>query len=136
MEAIIRYLDGVKFEVEAGRHRVICDQPATSQGADCGMTPPDFLLASLGTCCGFYAVQYLRTRDLDSGGLQIRVTAQKAKNPSRLAKFQIEVETPFPLDERQREGMLRAVKSCLIHHTLQNPPEIDIRISVPVSAAG
>lgn len=134
MEALIRYLDGVKFEVEAGRHRVICDQPVTNQGDDAGMTPPDFLLASLGTCAGFYAVQYLKTRGLSMAGLQVRVWAEKAPNPARLAKFRIDLEAPEVPDERHREGLLRAVKGCLIHHTLEHPPEIEIRISAAVAA--
>ncbi len=136
MEAIIRYLDGVKFEVEAGRHRVVCDQPVSNQGTDAGMTPPDFLLASLGTCAGFYAVQYLKARGLSMAGLEVRVTAEKELKPARLARFRIEVEAPEIPDERHREGLLRAVKGCLIHHTLEHSPEIDIRISAPVAAGG
>lgn len=134
MEAIIRYMDGVKFEVTAGRHRLVCDQPETNQGSDEGMTPPDFLLASLGSCIGFYALQYLKTRGLNMAGLQVRVAAEKALNPARLAKFRIDVETLELPDERHREGLLRSAKRCLIHHTLENPPEIDIRISSPVAA--
>lgn len=129
MEAIIRHLDGVKFEVEAGRHRLICDQPEANQGSDEGMAPPDFLLASLGSCVGFYAVEYLTRRGLNVAGLKVRVTAKKALNPARLAEFQIDVETPELPDERHREGLLRSAKRCLIHQTLEHPPEITIRIS-------
>jgi putative redox protein len=131
MEAIIHYLDGVRFEVEAGRHRIICDQPVSNQGADEGMTPPDLLLASLGTCAGFYAVQYLKARNLPTTGLQVKVSAQKALQPARLAKFQIAVEAPELQEERHREGLLRAVKGCLIHHTLLQAPEIEIQILAP-----
>lgn len=136
MEAIIRYQDGVKFEVEAGGHRIICDQPASNQGTDAGMTPPELLLASLGTCAGFYAVQYLKTRGLPMDGLQVRVAAEKAQAPARLAKFVIDVELPQPVEERHREGLMRSVKGCLIHHTLLNTPEIEIRLETPVTTAG
>jgi len=135
MEATIRYQDGVKFEVEASGHRIICDQPASNQGTDAGMTPPELLLASLGTCAGFYAVQYLKTRGLPMEGLQVRVAAEKAQGPARLARFVIDVELRQPLDERHREGVLRAVKGCLIHHTLLHTPEIEIRLDTPVATA-
>ncbi|MCX6621849.1 MAG: OsmC family protein [Acidobacteria bacterium] len=135
MEAIIHYQDGVKFEVEAGGHKIICDQPASNHGTDAGMTPPELLLASLGTCAGYYAVQYLKARNLPTAGLQVKVSAEKALQPARLAKFQIDVEAPELPEERHREGLLRAVKGCLIHHTLVQAPEIEIQILVPVNTA-
>ena len=88
---IARYAGGVKFEVAARGHRVVCDQPVENGGADEGMSPPEFLLASLATCGGYYAAQYLKARGLSTDGLQVRVTAQKAPQPARLGSFQIEV---------------------------------------------
>src|SRR5579863_2824351 len=117
MEVEIVHLGDVKFEAFARGHRVICDQPPANGGADSGMTPPEFLLVSLGTCAGFYAAQYLKTRSLPADGLSIKVAAEKAAQPARLGHFQIEVTTPA-LDAQHQAGILRAVKSCLIHNTL------------------
>jgi uncharacterized OsmC-like protein len=124
MEVSVQYLDGVKFEASARGHRVLCDQPAENGGSDGGMTPPEFLLVSLGTCAGFYAAQYLRTRGLPAEGLEIKVSAEKAKQPARLGSFRIEVLVPA-LDPRHEEGVLRAVKACLVHNTLINAPAIE-----------
>jgi putative redox protein len=124
MEASISYLDGVRFEAESRGHRVICDQPASISGADTGMAPPEFLLVSLGTCAGFYALQYLKTRSLPTEGLAVRVLAEKAAQPVRLGSFRIEVTVPA-LDPRHHEGVLRAVKLCLVHNTLLHPPTIE-----------
>ena len=33
--------------MEARGHRLVCDQPRENGGADAGLTPPEFLLASL-----------------------------------------------------------------------------------------
>ncbi len=127
MEAIIRYLDGVRFEAEARGHVVRCDQPPANGGEDQGMTPPEFLLASLGTCAGFYAAQYLRARSLPAAGLTVKVEAGKAAQPARLGSFKIEVTAPVG-EERHREGILRAVKNCLIHNTLLHSPAIEILV--------
>jgi uncharacterized OsmC-like protein len=78
-EVEIVHLGNVKFEAIARGHRVVCDQPSTNGGQDSGMTPPEFLLASLGTCAGFYAAQYLKTRSLPTDGLKIKVTAEKVQ---------------------------------------------------------
>jgi putative redox protein len=132
MEVEIVHLGNVKFEAIAGRHHVICDQPASNGGSDSGMTPPDFLLVSLGTCAGFYAAQYLKARSLPVEGLRIRVSAEKATQPARLGKFQIEVTAP-ELDAQHQAGILRAVKACLIHNTLLNAPAIDVTLGTPVA---
>jgi len=124
MEAIIQYTDGVKFEAECRGHRVLCDQPAGNGGEDAGMSPPEFLLTSLGTCAGYYALQYLRTRSLPVEGLQVRVIAEKATGPTRLGSFRIEVAAP-ELKPHHQQGILRAVKSCLAHNTLLQPPQIE-----------
>ncbi len=133
MEVSAGYMGGKKFQVVARGHRSICDQPVDNGGANEGMTPPEFLLASLATCAGYYAAEYLNTRGLPTRDLHVRVTAQKATQPARLDSFGIDVTTPA-LDERHRAGLLRAVKTCLVHNTLLTPPKIDIKIHTPVLA--
>src|ERR1700680_1879429 len=128
MEVMTQYLGGSKFEVAARGHRIICDQPLDNGGSDEGMSPPEFLLASLATCAAYYAVQYLKTRGLPTEALGVRVTAEKALQPARLASFRIEVTGPV-LEERHQAGMLRAVKACLIHNTLLGEPRIEIALN-------
>ena len=91
------------------------------------MTPPEFLLASLASCALYYAAHYLKARGLPAGDLNVRVSAEKALQPARLAAFRIHVNVAG-LDERQEAGLLRAVKACLIHNTLVEPPKIEIAI--------
>ena len=124
MESIVRYVDGVRFEAESRGHRVVCDQPLDNSGTDTAMSPPEFLLVSLGTCAAFYALQYLRTRSLPVDGLEVRVTAEKARHPDRLDSFRITVQVS-DLEPKRQEGLLRAVKLCLVHNTLLNPPSIE-----------
>ncbi len=133
MEVLTQYLGGTKFAASARGHRVICDQPVYNGGSDAGMTPPEFLLTSLGTCAAYYAAQYLNTRHLPSADLQVRVTAEKGTQPARLASFKVDVTTPG-LDDHHQAGVLRAVKACLIHNTLLNAPAIDVSVGAPVLA--
>jgi putative redox protein len=127
MQVEIARLGEVQFEAIARGHRVICDQPPVNGGMDTGMTPPEFLLVALGTCGGFYAAQYLKARSLPADGLKIKVTADKAAQPARLARFQMEVNLPA-LEPQHQAGVLRAVKACLIHNTLLNQPAIEVAI--------
>jgi uncharacterized OsmC-like protein len=129
MEVRIRHLGDVGFEASARGHRVVCDQPPDNGGSDRGMTPPEYLLVSLGTCAGFYAAQYLKTRFLPAQGLEIKVTGEKAAPPARLGRLRIEVTVPA-LDAHHQAGILRAVKACLIHNTLLHAPEIETVVNV------
>ncbi len=99
------------------------------------MTPPELLLASLGSCAGYYAAEYLRARSLPVEGLNVRVHAEKAAQPARLGSFRIEVESPAIEDERHREGILRAARRCLVHNTLLHAPAMEIVVTsaVPVT---
>ncbi len=123
MEVTAEFLGEQRFEVQARGHRVICDQPADNGGSDTGMTPPEFLLASLATCAAYYAAQYLKVRKLPAEDLKVRVSAEKAQQPARLDRFRIEVIAPG-LDERHQTGILRAAQACLIHNTLLGQPSI------------
>ncbi|HSU29693.1 MAG TPA: OsmC family protein [Bryobacteraceae bacterium] len=117
MTVDVQHVSGTEFEAIARGHHVISDQPPENGGRDAGMTPPELLLASLGTCAGFYAAQYLTTRSLPTDGLRIRVHAKKSERAPRLGEFRIEVYVPMAPGNHETR-LLRAVKACLIHNTL------------------
>jgi putative redox protein len=128
MEVTVEHLGSMQFEIKARSHSIISDQPAENFGHDEGMTPPELLLASLGSCAGFYAAQYLRKHRLASAGTRVRVTAEKVKDPARIDNFSIEVDVDGELSEQHRAGVEAAVHHCLIHNTLLHPPKIEIAI--------
>jgi putative redox protein len=134
MEVLVEHIGAVQFEITARGHKIASDQPEENGGFDEGMTPPELLLASLGSCAGFYAAQYLRKHKLAGSGTRVRVTAEKAKNPARMENFNIEVEVPFDFTEEHRAGIEQAVKHCLIHNTLLNPPRLSLEIKSAVRA--
>jgi putative redox protein len=129
MEVMIEHLGSMQFEIRARSHSIISDQPAENFGHDEGMTPPELLLASLGSCAAFYAAQYLRKHRLATSGTRVRVTADKVKDPARIENFRIEVAVAEELSDEHRAGVEEAVHHCLIHNTLLHPPKIKIVIS-------
>jgi putative redox protein len=135
MEVTVEHLGALQFEIKARQHAILSDQPPENGGHDEGMTPPELLLASLGSCAGFYAAQYLRKHKLAVEGTRVRVTADKLKDPARIDNFRIEVEAPVELTEQQRAGVEDAVHHCLIHNTLLHPPGMVVEITHPVPVA-
>ena len=135
MEVLVEHLGAVQFEIRARQHTLVCDQPQENNGYDEGMTPPELLLASLGSCAAYYAVDYLKRNKLSTDGLKTRVTAEKVKGPFRLDNFKIEVEVPGELEDSQLKGVEEAVHRCLIHNTLLQPPQISVTINAAVAVA-
>ncbi len=129
MEVKVSHVDGVRFAIQARSHIVTSDQPLENGGEDTGMTPPEFLLASLGSCAAYYAVEYLKTRNLAQTGVEVSVTAEKLLKPTRLGNFRIHVLCPVKLNPQQTEGLMLSVHHCLVHSTLLSPSEIKIDLT-------
>lgn len=135
LEVLVEHVgDSVQFEVKARKHKIYCDQPIENGGFDEGMTPPELLLAALGTCAGYYAAQYLKAWNLSMDGLWLRTTAEKAAAPARISKFHVEIHYPRALEQRHRDGVLASVRKCLIHNTLLNPPKIVVSLRTEADA--
>jgi uncharacterized OsmC-like protein len=135
MEVTVEHLGALQFEINARQHSIVSDQPPENGGHDEGMTPPELLLASLGSCAAFYAAQYLRKHKLASEGTRVRIKADKLKDPARVDNFHIAIEAPVELTEQHRAGVENSVHHCLIHNTLLRPPNIvvEIKHAVPVA---
>jgi putative redox protein len=135
MEITVEHLGAVQFEIKTRGHSIVSDQPADSGGFDEGMTPPELLLASLGSCAGYYAAQYLRKNKLATEGTRVQVSCEKVKDPvARMTNFVVEVDAPVELTTEQRKGIAEAVEHCLVHNTLLHAPKISLKVEGLVAA--
>ena len=134
IEVKVRHQGNVKFQVTSRQHTLICDQPADNLGSDEGMTPPELFLSGLASCAAFYTVAYLKKKNLQREGVEVRATVEKAGPPARLDQFKIEVDVPGPLSDADQAGVNDAVHRCLIHNTLLHTPTIHIEVRTPVVA--
>lgn len=95
-----------------------------------GMSPPDILLGSLGSCIGVYVHKYLEGAKLEAAGLRIKIEADFPKEPPMCFK-EIKVNIYLEgveLDERRRLAMLEFIKNCPIHNTLKAAPAISVNL--------
>lgn len=125
MHVHLTHESGLSFKAVSRDHELLSDQPRTNGGEDKGMTPPEWFLASLGSCVGFYAVKFCQARQLDSTQMRIEVEGSKSQaRPIRIDAIEIRVCLPYALDDKHRKGLQRAVDACIIHNTLTHPPEM------------
>jgi len=95
-----------------------------------GITPPDTLLASLGSCIGVYVRKYADGAKLAIENFSITVTADFSQEPPacfREIKVRLDLKAA-QLDERRKKALLEFIKNCPVHHTLAANPAIDISI--------
>ena len=103
MEVSVEHLGGVRFEIKVRQHTTACDQPPEDGGYDRGMTPPQFLLASLGACVGFYAAIYLEEHTLSFEGTRVHVSAEKAKAPGTHGGLPRHARGFYPVQRRSQK---------------------------------
>ncbi|MFN9893807.1 MAG: OsmC family protein [Acidobacteriota bacterium] len=128
------YETDARCVAETRGHQIIIDQPLDNHGTDEGMTPPELLLASLGTCAMYYAADYLRRNQLPAKGMEVFVDAEKATAPARLGRFTIRVVIPEVNDPAHLEGARRTAEKCLVKNTLLLAPTIELTVETLAAA--
>lgn len=95
-----------------------------------GMTPPDVLLASLGSCMGVYLEKYADGMNLKIPAFTINLNAELSKEaPVCFRKINVQVDLGgVTLDERHKKGLAQFLDNCPVHETLKNNPEITLDI--------
>lgn len=93
-----------------------------------GVTPPDALLASLGSCLGVYVRKYAESAKLDINGFTIFVKAELTKeSPVRFASIDTTVDFKgVVLDERRKSALLEFIRKCPVHNTIEGSPRVDV----------
>ncbi|MFA4887982.1 MAG: OsmC family protein [Candidatus Omnitrophota bacterium] len=112
------------FKVKAKGYEFMVDAKGN------GMTPPDTLLASLGTCVGVYLRKYAEGAGLLLPEFSVSVGAEFSKEaPVFFKKIQLNVDLKgAQIDERRLKAVHEFIKNCPVHNTIKNSPEVEIKI--------
>ncbi|WP_455280575.1 OsmC family protein [[Eubacterium] cellulosolvens] len=130
MKISISYLEGWRFSSKCRNHEIISDQPKEEDGQDTGMTPVEMFISSIGCCIGVYAKMFCDRHKIPIEGMNIVLEWNMAKNPSRVVELQVKILFKKFIDHELQQGIIRMVKHCTVHNTINNPPSIDVSISV------
>jgi uncharacterized OsmC-like protein len=112
------YRGSMLFESELGTHRLKIDVPPAMGGSDRGPTPPELFIASLGSCVGAFVAQYCERTGLDTDGLRVDVSYEKADGPTRLTDLAITVHLPHADCDDKRAAIERVAAHCPVHETI------------------
>jgi uncharacterized OsmC-like protein len=117
---------GYCFKVKAKEYEFNVDMKGKQ-----GISPPDTLLASIGTCIGVYIRKYAEGAKLSIPGFKINVEADYDQaQPLCFRKINVKLDLRgAEFDERRLNAMLGFIKNCPVHNTLKINPEVEIKIN-------
>ena len=124
----INHLDKKSFSVKVRGHKIVADMSKDDGGEDKGLSPVELFASSLGACIGMIVYEYCAHRDIPTDEINVSVVPQLVDNPKRIANIAVDVSVPEQLEEKRRQAIMRAVKTCVIFNTIEHKTELDIEI--------
>jgi putative redox protein len=131
---VVSYVGRDVLRIAARGHVIFADQTAEDGGDDTALTPTELLVASLGSCVGFYAERFLRRNGMSTDGLRIACSYRWAEKPHRVGEIELAVEAPG-LTEGKREAFERVIDHCTVHNTLRGKPDVRVLVTSPAVVA-
>ncbi|MBD1584841.1 OsmC domain/YcaO domain-containing protein [Pseudoalteromonas sp. S16_S37] len=126
MEIKVNFLDNLRLEAKFDDFSVIADQPIRYKGDGSAPSPFDYFLASSALCAAYFVKVYCNAREIPTEG--IRLSQNNIVDPENRYNqiFQIQVELPESISEKDREGILRSIDRCTVKKVVQTGPEFKI----------
>lgn len=129
-------------DVQAGRHRLVADEPASVGGGDAGPDPYAYLLTALGACTTMTLRMYARQKQWPLQRASVQLSHAKVHaadcadcetREGRIDRIERRVTLEGPLDEEQRARLLEIAERCPVHRTLHSEVWIDTALEPPSS---
>jgi len=126
MEIKVNYLDNLRIEAKFDDFTVIADQPIRYKGDGSAPGPFDYFLASSALCAAYFVKVYCNSRDIPTEN--IRLSQNNIVDPENRYNqiFQIQVELPESISEKDKKGILRSIDRCTVKKVVQTGPEFII----------
>lgn len=128
MEIKVNFLDNLRLEAKFDDFTVTADQPIRYKGDGSAPGPFDYFLASSALCAAYFVKVYCNARDIPTDN--IRLSQNNIVDPEDRYNqiFQINVELPSDISDKDREGILRSIDRCTVKKVVQTGPEFKIQI--------
>ncbi|MCV2403383.1 OsmC domain/YcaO domain-containing protein [Marinomonas sp. C2222] len=126
MEIKVNFLDNLRLEAKFDDFTVITDQPIRYKGDGSAPSPFDYFLASSALCAAYFVKVYCKARDISTDN--IRLSQNNIVDPENRYNqiFQIQVELPEDISEKDKQGILRSIDRCTVKKVVQTEPEFKI----------
>jgi len=135
---MVRQGSGFRTEAEAGKHRVIIDQPTAAGGTDGGPTPLDYQLIALGGCIAAVGRIIAMQRRLSLRGIEIEVQGtintdgvlgKPSTDPVGFSSIRASVKFDCDLSREEQAKLLEEIEArCPISDNLARATSVTITL--------
>ena len=130
VEIKVAYEGGLRCRAEHGPSstELLTDAPVDNQGRGASYSPTDLVATAVGTCMMTIMGIYADRHELDLTGSRITIRKHMTTEPPRrIAKVEVHFEVTGQLNDRHREGLVRAAEACPVARSLHPDIVLDHR---------
>lgn len=128
-----------KFQniVQAGKHRLFADEPASVGGTDTGPSPYDFLSAALGACTSMTLRMYAEFKKIDLGAVTVDVshdkihykdcqecTEEEQSKMGKIDRFERRITVEGDVSPEIADKIEEIANKCPVHRTLEKNSKV------------
>ncbi|MDB0028359.1 OsmC domain/YcaO domain-containing protein [Alphaproteobacteria bacterium] len=132
MEIRVNFLNNLRLEAKFDNFTITTDQPIRYKGDGTAPSPFDYFLASSALCAAYFAKVYCLSRNIPTDDIQVSQNNILDPENRYNQTFQIHVELPSSISERDRAGILRSIDRCTVKKVIQQSPTFNI---IPVESS-
>ncbi len=128
MKVEVRQIEGRRMEIEARGVTTVIDDLVEDGGPGDGFRPTELLVGALGACTMGTMLTFAKNTGLPIDAVSMVVEADKSSAPSRVSSISMVMEVAGDLTPADVDRLRRVASACTVHNTLQNEPQIDLRV--------
>jgi ribosomal protein S12 methylthiotransferase accessory factor len=121
----ISFPGGKKVDAAFKGFTIKTDQSEKDGGEGSAPTPSFLFLASLGTCAGYYALNFCQKRKIDTQELRLVLDFKNNKKSHMVEKIRMTLTQPPDFPEKYIPAIVKAVDLCYVKKHLHEPPEFE-----------
>jgi ribosomal protein S12 methylthiotransferase accessory factor len=130
MDMEITFPGGVRVDATFGPYTVRTDQPVQGGGEGTAPSPFATFLASLGTCAGFFVLEFCRQRGIPTDGIRLIQRTERNRATGMVETVDLEIQIPAEFPEKYRPALIRAAETCTVKRNMETPPAFNISTQV------
>ncbi len=126
---LINFPGGKRVQAYYKGFTINTDQPEADGGENSAPSPFDLFLSSIGTCAGFYVLNFCRERDIPYQDIELILSTERNQATGLIGKISIELKLPTGFPKQYREAVVRVANLCTVKKHLADPPEFQIYVT-------
>jgi len=129
MELDIELMGGKKVNAIFNGFTIATDAPKAAGGEGTAPSPTALLLASIGTCAGFYIQFFCEKHGISKDKVELKVRSENDQTSGLIGRIVVHIEVTEDFPEKYLNAIRSAADVCVVKKNIQNHPVIDVLLN-------